>query len=77
MNVGSRQYRIKVKGSLDTEWSEWFDGLTVAAQPNGETVLTGLVPDEAALHGLLGKIRDLGLPLLGLEARATDLDRQG
>jgi hypothetical protein len=59
-------YRIRVQGQLDQRWSEWFGGVTVAAQDNGETVLTAPVPDQAALHGLLGRIRDLGLPLLSL-----------
>jgi hypothetical protein len=56
-------YQIKVKGCLDETWSDWFDALTVV-QKEDETLLTGLVIDQAALHGLLGRIRDLGLPLL-------------
>lgn len=62
----NRQYQIRVKGQLGPEWSEWFDGLTVMAQANGETLLQGTVVDEAALYGLLGKVRDLGLQLLGV-----------
>jgi len=57
-------YEIRVKGTLDDQWSDWFDGFTITPQANDETVLTGLVADQAALHGLLAKIRDLGLPLL-------------
>jgi len=57
-------YQIRVKGHLDRRWSDWFDGLTIAPQANDETLLTGLVADQGALHGLLAKIRDLGLPLL-------------
>lgn len=57
-------YQIRVKGHLDRKWSDWFDGFTIAAQANDETLLTGSVPDQAALHGLLRKIGDLGLPLL-------------
>jgi hypothetical protein len=57
-------YQIRVQGTLDHEWSDWFDGFAIAGQANGETLLTGPVADQAALHGLLGKIRDLGLPLL-------------
>ena len=57
-------YQIRVKGGLDGEWSDWFDGFTITPQANGETLLTGVVADQAALHGLLNKIRDLGLPLL-------------
>jgi hypothetical protein len=57
-------YHIRVKGNLDRKWSDWFDGFTIAPQAGDETLLTGSVVDQAALHGLLAKIRDLGLPLL-------------
>lgn len=57
-------YRIRVKGNLDQKWSDWFDGFTISPQANDETLLTGPVEDQAALHGLLAKIRDLGLPIL-------------
>ena len=60
-------YQIRVKGNLDRKWSDWFDGFTITPQVNGETSLTGPVADQAALHGLLGKIRDLGLPLLSVK----------
>lgn len=60
-------YRIRVKGTLDSSWSQWFDDMTVEATPGGETMLTGPVRDQTALHGLLGKIRDMGLPLLSVE----------
>ena len=59
-------YRIKVKGGLDGTWSDWFEALTIVRQKD-ETLLTGLVRDQAALHGLLARIRDLGLPLLLVE----------
>jgi hypothetical protein len=59
-------YQIVVKGNLDGRWSDWFDGFSVALQANDETLLAGLVADQAALHGLLTKIRDLGLPLLSV-----------
>ena len=59
-------YRITIKGHLDSEWSDWFDGLTIILVDNGETVLTGPIVDQTALHGVLIKIRDLGLPLLSL-----------
>ena len=59
-------YRIEVKGVLGKEWSDWFDGLAITPQASGETLFTGLVADQAALHGLLCKIRDLGLPLLSV-----------
>jgi hypothetical protein len=59
-------YHIRVKGVLDHNWSDWFDGLVISALPNGETRLTGPVVDQAALYGVLHKIRDIGLPLLSL-----------
>ena len=60
-------YKIKVKGHLDPSWSDWLDGLAIEPQAQGETLLTGPVRDQAALHGLLNKIRDLGLLLLSVE----------
>jgi hypothetical protein len=59
-------YQIRVRGHLSQERAEWFDGLTIQNQPNGEALLSGPVTDQAALHGLLVKIRDLGLPLLSV-----------
>jgi hypothetical protein len=59
-------YRITIKGHLDSDWSDWFDGLSIAHQGDEETVLTGPIVDQTALHGVLIKIRDLGLPLIGL-----------
>ena len=59
-------YEIRVKGGLAMKWSDWFDGFTITPQANGETLLTGPVADQSALHGLLAKIRDLGLPLLSV-----------
>ena len=60
------RYQITVKGSLDPKWSAWFDGFAVLQGENDETTLTGLVADQPALHGLLAKVRDLGLPLLAV-----------
>ena len=65
-------YEIKVKGHLDPSWSGWLDGLTIEPQAQGETLLTGPVRDQAALHGLLNKIRDLGLPLLLVKRLSQD-----
>lgn len=65
-------YRIKVKGHLDRRWTEWFGGLTITLEDNGETLLTGQVADQAALHGLLRKVRDLGLPLISVSRAQTD-----
>ena len=59
-------YEIRVKGVLDSRWSAWFEGLQVTSDEPGQTVIAGAVADQAALHGLLAKIRDLGLPLLSL-----------
>jgi hypothetical protein len=59
-------YEIKVKGQLTEQWSDWFDGLTVTSEANGETVLSGWVRDQAALHGVLMKVRDLGITLLAV-----------
>jgi hypothetical protein len=60
-------YQIRVKGTLDEMWSDWFDGFTLTLQGDHDTLLTGPVADQAALHGLLSKIRDIGLPLLSVE----------
>src|SRR5438128_7451124 len=57
-------YQIRIKGHLGREWTDWFEGLTITALDNGETLLTGPVVDHAALHGLLKKVRDLAMPLL-------------
>jgi hypothetical protein len=65
-------YEIRVRGVLDSGWSAWFDGLQVTSDERGQTLIVGRVPDQAALHGLLAKIRDLGLDLLAV--RRTDLD---
>ena len=66
-HIQQEVYKIVVKGQLGSEWSEWFDGLTITPTVKGETILTGPLADQTALHGVLIKIRDLGLPLLSLE----------
>jgi hypothetical protein len=59
-------YEIRLKGHLQDRWAAWFEGLTITREDNGETLLAGLVTDQAALHGLLRRVRDLGLPLLSV-----------
>ena len=59
-------YQIRLKGHLGRQWSDWFDGLTITLEDNGDTLLTGPLADQAALHGLLKKVRDLGLTLLSV-----------
>ena len=59
-------YQIRLKGQLGSEWAEWFGGLTITLADNGETLLTGPVIDQAALYGVLKRIRDLGLPLISV-----------
>ena len=59
-------YEIRIKGHLADRWSPWFDGLTITLQENGDTLLTGPVVDQAALHGLLKKVRDSGMTLLSV-----------
>ena len=71
INSGSEKaqplvYQIRIKGHLGRQWTDWFGGLTIALEDNGETLLTGPVVDQAALHGLLKKTRDLGMPLLSV-----------
>ena len=65
-------YEIRVKGHLDSHWSVWFDGLTITNLPHGEALLSGALADQAALHGVLMKVRDLGLPLLAVNQASAD-----
>ncbi len=68
MNIADEPvwYEIRFQGHLDPKWAPWFDGFTLDPQADGVTVLRGSVADQAALHGLLARLRDLGLPLLGV-----------
>jgi hypothetical protein len=59
-------YQIRIKGHLGRQWTDWFGGLTITLEDNGDTLLTGPVADQAALHGLLKKVRDLGTPLVSV-----------
>ena len=65
-------YEIRVKGHLDRRWSEWFDGLEISNMENGDTVLSGEIVDQAALHGVLAKVRDLNLPLVAVSSVGPD-----
>ncbi len=65
-------YEIRVKGYLSPEWSHWFDDMTITHDDEGNTLLAGPVVDQAALHGLLAKVRDLGLPLLAVRIGGSD-----
>ena len=59
-------YQIRIKGHLGCGWTDWFEGLTITLEEDGDTLLTGPVIDQAALHGLLKKVRDLGMPLVSI-----------
>jgi hypothetical protein len=69
---GRGVYEIRVKGNLDLRWSDWFDGFSITPVGDDETLLIGSVADQAALHGMLHKIRDLGLPLLSVQRLGRD-----
>ena len=72
-------YQIRIKGHLDSQWTDWFEGLTITLEEDGDTLLTGPVIDQAVLHGLLKKVRDLGMPLVSVcpvepgQAKASDV----
>ncbi len=74
-------YEIRIKGHLHDRWTDWFGGLTISLEDNGDTLLAGPVVDQAALHGLLRKVRDLGMPLLSVkrvepgQADAADVEQ--
>jgi hypothetical protein len=59
-------YQIRIEGHLGQQWTDWFEGLAITLEENGDTLLTGPVVDQAALYGLLKKVRDLGLPLVSV-----------
>jgi hypothetical protein len=76
-------YQIRIRGHLGRQWTDWFEGLTITLEENGDTLLTGPVVDQAALHGLLRKVRDLGMPLISVirtkpsEAGTSDFKSTG
>ena len=65
-------YQIRLKGHLGPQWTDWFGDLTITPEDNGDTLLTGPVVDQAALHGLLRKVRDLGMPLVSVNGVKPD-----
>ena len=69
-------YEIKIKGHLEERWADWFGGLTFTHEPDGTTTLQGTIADQAALHGLLNGIRDLGLPLLSVHQVNPDGEKR-
>ncbi len=71
------RYEIRVRGVLDPAWSEWFDGMSITLGARGDTTLAGPVADQAALYGLIARLRDLGLTLVALTCDEADLDHVG
>jgi hypothetical protein len=69
-------YQIRIKGLLDRQWTDWFGGMTISQTEDGDTLLTGPIEDQAALHGLLRKVRDLGMPLVSVESSEPDRRRE-
>lgn len=69
---GAGRYEIRLTGHLDARWSSWFDGLVVSRQDDGTTLIAGPVVDQAALHGLIQRVRDLGMPLLSVTRVADE-----
>jgi hypothetical protein len=65
-------YQIRIKGHLGAQWSDWFEGLTITLEEHGDTLLSGPVADQAALHGLIKKVRDLGMPLISIMGVEAD-----
>ncbi len=65
--TGGYYYEIRVQGHLERHWETWFDGMALTAKPNGESLLSGVVRDQAALHGVIDRLRDLGISLLSVQ----------
>jgi hypothetical protein len=74
---GAGRYEIRLKGHLDSRWAAWFDGLNLTTTSDGSTVIHGLVADQSALHGLLQKVRDVGLPLISVTRVDADPPTSG
>ena len=71
-NEKARIYQIRIEGQLDQQWTDWFEGLSITQEEDVTTVLTGPIVDQSALHGLLKKVRDLGMPLVSVNRIETD-----
>ena len=69
-------YEIRIEGHLDTQWADWFDGISITREADGKTLLSGPVPDQPALYGLLHKVRDLGIPLVSVNLQSDAADQQ-
>jgi hypothetical protein len=72
VDVGATIYQIRIKGHLGTEWIEWFGGMSIVLEANGDSLVTGAIVDQSQLHGLLKKVRDLGLPLISVLQVGSD-----
>jgi hypothetical protein len=70
------RYEIRLQGHLGTRWTAWFDGLSLTNESDGTTLISGLVADQAALHGLLQKVRDLGVPLISVKQIKPDQHKE-
>jgi hypothetical protein len=66
------RYEIRIKGRLDAHWAAWFDGLSISQESDGMTVISGPVADQAALHGVIQRVRDLGMPLVSVTRLSPD-----
>jgi hypothetical protein len=73
----STVYEFRLRGHLGPEWAEWFEGLTITMEENGDTLLAGPVADQAALHGLLRRVRDLGMPLVSVVCKEWSSEEEG
>ncbi len=73
----AQNYEIRLRGHLEARWVKWFDGLAITLDENGNTLLSGPVTDQAALHGLLKKVRDLGMPLVSVNSIEPDTEEVG
>ena len=75
----SHYYKIRIRGHLDESWADWLNGLAIQHEPDGDSLLSGSLPDQAALHGVLNRLRDLGVQLISVnpvEATGTKSDRK-